>query len=108
MSGNFPLALALLGLAALCQVCVNICINSLVQNVVDNALRGRIVSLNSSLSGGGAALGALAMGGLAEVLGLRPPIAVMAGVMILFFLVLRPLIRRQMTTLEAEPRPSRK
>lgn len=56
---------------------------------VDSAYRGRILSLHGLIFRGGLALGALAMGSAAEVLGLRPPVAAGALLVLGFTLWMR-------------------
>jgi predicted MFS family arabinose efflux permease len=49
---------------------------TLIQSAVDPALRGRVISIYGLVAQGVPAIGSLIMGGVAEHVGLRPPIAV--------------------------------
>jgi MFS family permease len=78
---------------------------TLMQNAVDGSIRGRVMSLYGVLHRGSPALGALAVGGLAEIFGLRIAIIAVAGLFCLGGLVLTlPRFRTMRPALENPPR----
>ena len=76
---------------------------SLVQNVVDPAMRGRVISINAAVSVGGPALGALLAGWLADLVGLRPALAITSAAALVVVLALLPVLRRRRGEMEADP-----
>ncbi len=60
---------------------------TLIQSAVDPAFRGRVVSVHGMVMMGIPALGAMALGGLAEIFGLRPPVLVGAAIFIGFWTI---------------------
>ena len=66
---------------------------TLVQSAIDNNLRGRIMGLYTLIYRGVPALGALAVGGLAETLGLRLTFAISATVALIAGSVMMPRLR---------------
>lgn len=66
---------------------------ALMQNSVDGAMRGRVMSLYGMIYRGVPALGALAMGGVAEYIGLRPAIA--SGGLVCFIVLIWVYGRRK-------------
>jgi hypothetical protein len=66
---------------------------TLVQSAIDNDLRGRIMGLYTLIYRGVPALGALAVGGLAETLGLRLTFAISATVALIAWAVMMPRLR---------------
>ena len=76
---------------------------SLVQNLVAPAMRGRVISISTAISVGGPALGALLMGWLAELIGLRPALAVMSALALMVVLSVLPTLSRRTREMEAEP-----
>ncbi len=87
MSGSWPLALALTAGIGLCGTAVGVCTQSVVQMEAPDALRGRLTSLWIVVGIGAAALGAIALGGAADLVGLRAALvggaAASAGLMLL-------------------------
>ena len=76
---------------------------SLIQNMVDDAFRARVISVQIALVQGAAAIGALTLGAIAELIGLRPAEASAAVLTLLIVgLTAGPLLRRT-ATIEAEP-----
>ena len=76
---------------------------SLIQNIVDDAFRARVISVQIALVQGAAAIGALTLGAIAELIGLRPAEASAAVLTLLIVgLTAGPLLRRT-ATIEAEP-----
>jgi MFS family permease len=74
------------------------------QNAVDGALRGRVMSLYGMLHRGAPALGALAMGALSDLIGLR--IAMGGGAVLLCLAALIWILPRRATMIPAlEQRP---
>lgn len=67
------LLLFALGMAMVVSAVANL---SVIQMTADPARRGRVLSLHTMIFRGGPALGALAMGGLSDLVGLRPVMAV--------------------------------
>jgi MFS family permease len=82
-------------------------IQSLMQNSVEGVMRGRVMSLYGVLFRGGPALGALMMGGLAEVVGLRVTFAVATAFTAIMTLWLWRPLPQMAAALEAEPDPNR-
>jgi predicted MFS family arabinose efflux permease len=69
-------------LSGFCMVGTGIGAQTLIQLAVDSRMRGRVMSLYGLIFRGGPALGALAMGGASEHVGLRWPVAIGAGVVV--------------------------
>jgi MFS family permease len=72
---NWPLALALTAGIGLCGTAVGIGTQSVVQIEAPDGLRGRLTSLWIVVGIGGAALGAVALGAAADLIGLGPALA---------------------------------
>ena len=72
-SGGFPLALLCAAVMGAAGSVHGISTQTLVQNAADPAMRGRVLSLWGLITRACPALGALVLGGLGEVLGLRLP-----------------------------------
>ena len=70
------IALVAVALAGMALVASAVAMQTLMQLTVDGARRGRVLSLYGIIFIGGPAAGALIMGALSEVLGLRLPLAV--------------------------------
>jgi MFS family permease len=79
-------------------------IQTLVQLAAAENLRGRVLSFYGLVLNGGAAIGGLAMGLLADAIGLREAIAVMTAAALLVSLALLPRRRRMEAALEGESR----
>lgn len=75
---------------------------SLIQNATDAEMRGRVISVNVSISIGGPALGALMIGWLAEAIGLQWAVAVSALLALAVMLVLLPSVRKETAAMEAD------
>ena len=73
---RMAVAIPALGVAGFCMVVSGVGTQTLLQLTVDGAMRGRVLSLYGLTFRGGPALGALAMGGASEFVGLRWPLAV--------------------------------
>jgi len=100
---NFWAALILLCLSGFSQVVIGIGEQTLVQNAAEPSMRGRVMSLYGMIGRAGPAIGALIMGALAEVLGLRWPVMGGAVIMLLFLIWLRPRRKTMAASLEGEP-----
>lgn len=87
---------------------VGTAIQSLMQNAVDGAMRGRVMSFYGVIFRGCPALGSLAIGWLADVIGLRVAFVVGAGFTALAFLWLLRERRGMAAALETEPEPNDK
>jgi MFS family permease len=65
-------------------------------------MRGRVISVNVSISIGAPALGALMIGWLAEAIGLQWAVTASALLALAIMLVLLPSVRRAAPAMEAE------
>jgi predicted MFS family arabinose efflux permease len=72
---NFVFALVCITISGFATVAYGTGTQSLVQAAVDRSMRGRVLGIYGLIFRGGPALGALAMGMLADWHGLRPPVA---------------------------------
>ena len=70
----FWLALLFSGLMGFVFIVLNVSNQTLIQSAVDPAFRGRVISIYGMVLQGMPALGALAMGTIAEHIGLRIPV----------------------------------
>lgn len=94
-TADFTLALIMLALASMMLLACHVGWMSLIQNVVDPVMRGRAISVNISISLGTPALGALGLGWLAEIVGLRLALASTSLLALAVVLaVLIPIFRR--------------
>ena len=100
---HFALALMVLAVAAMMLLAGHVGAYSLVQNMVAPAMRGRVISISTAISVGGPALGALLMGWLAELIGLRPALAVTSALALVVVLSVLPALRRRAREMEADP-----
>ncbi len=100
---HFGLALVVLAVAAMLLLAGHVGAYSLVQNMVAPAMRGRVISISTAISVGGPALGALLMGWLAELIGLRPALAVTSALALVVVLSVLPALRRRAREMEADP-----
>jgi len=69
------LAAVCLALSGFFMLCANVCSQTLIQNAIDARMRGRVIGLFIFISWGLPALGSVAMGWLASVVGLKTVIA---------------------------------
>ncbi len=100
---EFVIAVAVLGFAAMMLIATHVCSYSLVQNLIDPAMRGRVIAINAAISIGSPALGALMMGSLAELVGLRPALATTAALALLVAIGMIPAVRRHAADMETDP-----
>ena len=100
-STNFlQLATVILVVAGFAHVVSGIASQTLIQTTIDEEVRGRVLSLWWTLMRGGAALGALFLGALAEVFGFQWPMAI-AGI-VTMAAALAVIRRRDMLTARFE------
>jgi MFS family permease len=71
----FPLAIGSMALLGAAGVVGGTGTQTLMQHVVDGAMRGRVMSLYGLIHRGGPAVGAVAMGAAADLIGIRPAVA---------------------------------
>jgi predicted MFS family arabinose efflux permease len=99
----FALALPIVAVVAGALLACQVASYSLIQTIARPDMRGRIISLNVSFIMGGPALGALAIGWLADRIGL-PAAEITAGIAALILLALiSPAMMRRRDAIEAEP-----
>jgi len=91
----FPLALASMALLGAGGVIGGTGTQTLMQNVVDGGMRGRVMSLYGLVHRGGPAVGALAMGAAADLIGVRSAVA--CGAVLCVSLWLWMMLRRKQT-----------
>lgn len=100
---NFYVALVLVCVSGFAQVVIGIGEQTLVQNASHPSMRGRVMSLYGMINRAGPAIGALIMGALAEIPGLRWPVMGGAVVVLLFLFWLMPRRETMAASLEGEP-----
>ena len=93
---------AVLAVAAFLMLGCHVGAYSLIQNATDAEMRGRVISVNVSISIGGPALGALTIGWLAEAVGLQWAVASSAMLALVIVLILLPAVLRAAPAMEAE------
>ena len=90
--------------AGMCMVATGVSMQTLMQLSVDGAMRGRVLSLYSTVFIGGPAAGALIMGAASELVGLRAPLLGGAALVLLVWI---GIWRRRLAIAEAmEPGPT--
>ena len=94
--------IAVLAVASFLMLACHVGAYSLIQNTTDAEMRGRVISVNVSISIGAPALGALMIGWLAEAIGLQWAVAASALLALVIMLVLLPSVRKQTAAMEAE------
>ena len=72
---SFWLALFFLAISAWAKVAIYVGGQTLIMSTVEGSVRGRVMGIYGLIGRGGPALGALMMGGLSEMLGLKLPVA---------------------------------
>ena len=88
-------------LAGMCMVASGVSMQTLMQMSVESSMRGRVLSLYGIVFRAGPAAGALIMGALSEVFGLRAPLLGGAALVLLVWLALWR--RRAAITAAMEP-----
>ena len=99
----FPLAVVVLALMAMMMLAGLVGSYSLIQNMADPAMRGRVISINAAIAIGPPALGALILGWLAELVGLRLTLATTAVLAFIAVISIAPALRRRTAEMEADP-----
>lgn len=102
LTDNFQVAVGLIFLVALSLLAVQVGANSLLQTIAHPDMRGRVISLNSSLGVGGPALGALGMGFLADRFGLQTVLAIAAAIGVAIYLAIAPALLRRRAEMERD------
>lgn len=87
---SFFVALISVFLLGVTGICGGTSTQTLMQHAVDENLRGRVMSLYGMINRGAPALGALAMGAIAEVFGIRYAVAIGSAVCILVWIWVLP------------------
>lgn len=101
-TNTLTMGVAVLAVASFLMLGCHVGAYSLIQNSTDAEMRGRVISVNVSISIGGPALGALMIGWLAEAIGLQWAVAASAMLALVVVLVLLPFVRRETAAMEAE------
>ncbi|CAN0437803.1 unnamed protein product [Discosporangium mesarthrocarpum] len=99
---TLTLGVGVLAVASFLMLACHVGAYSLIQNATDAEMRGRVISVNVSISIGGPALGALMIGWLAEAVGLQWAVTASALLALAIVLILLPSVRRQAPVMEAE------
>ena len=82
-AGNFWIAIACLVFLGFALTANATSVQTLIQSATDRAMLGRVMGLFTLLTRSGVAFGALIIGALSEVFGLRPPVATSAVVCVI-------------------------
>lgn len=93
---------AVVAVAAFLMLGCHVGAYSLIQNATDAQMRGRVISVNVSISIGGPALGALIIGWLAEAVGLQWAVASSAMLALVIVLGMLPAVLRTAPAMEAD------
>lgn len=99
---NYGLALVLTGLMGLTMILQSASTNTLCQTLADDEMRGRVMSFFTMSFMGVVPLGALALGSLAEVIGIPWTLRLGGGVLLVAAVVAGPELRRARGTREGE------
>lgn len=108
LSGSYWAGLFLIFAVGFTQTCTGTGTQSLLQMAVEPAMRGRVMSLYSLVWRGTPAIGALAVGWIAELTGLTWAVAGAGAVCMLAWLWSRTLLPRMAPALESGPPPAPK
>jgi MFS family permease len=101
-TGTLTSGVAVLAVASFLMLACHVGAYSLIQNATDGEMRGRVISVNVSISIGGPALGALIIGWLAEAVGLQWAVASSALLALIVVLTLLPAVLRTAPAMEAD------
>lgn len=101
--GHFWAGAALLVVAGFAMNNTAIATLNLMQNAVEGRLRGRVMSIYSTIQTGAPAIGTLVLGAIAEVTGLPWPVGVSAALGLALWLVMRARTGAIRAALEIEP-----
>ena len=100
LTDRFWLAAGMIFTVSLSLLTVQVGSNSLLQTIARPDMRGRTISMSSSMSVGGPALGALAMGFLADRFGLQFVLGISAVAGMLIYLAMAPALLRRRKNME--------
>jgi len=101
-TSTFHVGVGLIFFVAMFLLAMQVGATSLLQTIARPDMRGRAISLNSSLSVGGPALGSLFVGFLADRFGLQLVLGISAAVAVLLFLALTPALLRRRSDMERD------
>ena len=102
LTDRFWLAAGMIFTVSLSLLTVQVGSNSLLQTIARPDMRGRTISMSSSMSVGGPALGALAMGFLADRFGLQFVLGISAVAGMLIYLAMAPALLRRRNNMEKD------
>ena len=102
LTDRFWLAAGMIFTVSLSLLTVQVGSNSLLQTIARPDMRGRTISMSSSMSVGGPALGALAMGFLADRFGLQFVLGISAVAGMLIYLAMTPALLRRRKNMEKD------
>ena len=102
LTDRFWLAAGMIFTVSLSLLTVQVGSNSLLQTIARPDMRGRTISMSSSMSVGGPALGALAMGFLADRFGLQFVLGISAVAGMLIYLAMAPALLRRRKNMEKD------
>ena len=94
VSESWSASLFIIGGLGFASTLVGVSFQAAVQMQLDDDIRGRVMSLWMTVAVGGTALGALGLGVLIELVGLKVALVSLGGISILFFGILLSRIRR--------------
>lgn len=100
LTDRFWLAAGLIFAVSLSLLTVQVGSNSLLQTIARPDMRGRTISMSSSVSVGGPALGALIMGFLADRFGLQTVLGIAAAGGTLLYIAMAPALLRRRKNME--------
>lgn len=103
LSPLFWVSCGIIGVVGCAFIVLNVSNQTLIQSASDPAMRGRVISNYGLVNQGLPSIGALIVGGIAEHLGLRVPMAAAAGLLILGWLWLWRRRREQAEIMEIDP-----
>ena len=102
LTDRFWVAAGMIFTVSLSLLTVQVGSNSLLQTIARPDMRGRTISMSSSMSVGGPALGALAMGFLADRFGLQFVLGISAVAGMLIYLAMAPALLRRRKNMEKD------
>ena len=103
LTSSYMLGIGLIFLVALFLLAMQVSATSLLQTIAHPEMRGRAVSLNSSLSVGGPAVGGLLCGILADGFGLQLVLGIAGGTAVVLYLLISPALLRRRQNMERDP-----